>query len=155
MDTTWNRLNLLAQKGDLTHDDRIQFMLLNGLDVLGMDVGTVFYTDGESAHIKASTEAWQIGKIYPLNEMLCQFVFKRGDVLALYDLDTNDWQQFSIHPDFRYTTYIGIPLVVKDMYYGAVFFGAYEQRGEAFSERDVAYLRVLSTSLRATLLQTA
>lgn len=153
VNSTWNRLSLMIKNGKIDYKHRGMMLLNTGLDVLDMDLGVVTYVRGNQLLMQYATQSDLQGTRYALDTTLCQFVMDAQDVLAVHNTGGIDWEMYHIAPEFRFGAYISIPIFLEDDVYGTVFFAKENKAQYPFSERDIAYLKMMAGSFRAIILQ--
>lgn len=148
VDTTWNRLNLMMQQGELGGNERSQLLLNSGLDAFQMDIACLTRIDDDQITVIFSTiKKWEQSQ-YHLHESLCQFTIEHRDLIASHNLEDTDWDGYGIIEDLRFGAYIGIPLTIENQIYGTLFFASHEPHARAFTTREEAFLKVIASSFR-------
>lgn len=144
VDSTWNRLQLLSEKGDLNNENKSLFVLNIGVDAFSMDIGCFVRIQNNQYHIVDSTNSRWKNKSFPLEDTICQFVIAKQDVLAEHALSPAKLQKYNVKAPFNFGAYIGIPLYIDGQLHGTLFFASKEAQKYEFSNRDAAYLKMLS-----------
>lgn len=146
VDTTWNRLSLMIQQGELSSTERIQLLLNSGLDAFHMDVACLTRMDKDCLTVMFSNASkWQ-GSQFSLYQTLCQFTIEHRDVVADNNLENIDWDDYGIIEGLRFAAYIGVPIYFKNKLYGTLFFASYSSRLNAFIAREEAFIKVMASS---------
>lgn len=146
VDSTWNRFNLLLQKGKLDNNNKMKLLLNAGADTFAMDLGCFVRIRECQYEVLESTNLQWKNRVFNTKDTLCKIVIRYKDALATHDLNAESWQARSIRDDFHFGAYIGMPLFIDDKLYGTIFFASKETREKPFTDRELAYLKLLSGS---------
>lgn len=153
LDTTWNRLNLMSQNRDLSNEERLHLILNSGCDVLNMSIGILTRIEGDKlAVVFASNNKWRDAQ-FSLYQTLCQFTVEYGDVIASHNLADTNLDEFGVIEPLQFGAYIGIPIMLDGQLYGTLFFARKKPRYDDFTDREQAFLKILSTSVRNVIQQ--
>ena len=144
VDSTWNRLQLLSEKGDLGNKDKSLFVLNIGMDAFSMDIGCFVRIQNNHYEIVDSTNPQWKGKSFPIEHTICQFVIAKQDVLAEHNISVEKLNKYNVKAPFNFGAYIGLPLYIDGQLHGTLFFASKEPQKYEFSNRDAGYLKMLS-----------
>lgn len=153
VDTTWNRLRLLSEKGPLDNENKALFLLNIGMDALSMEIGCFVRIQNSQYQVMDSTNTRWKNQSFELTDTLCQFVVNKQDVLANHNLSADTLEMYNIKAPFDFGAYIGIPLYIQNELHGTLFFASKEPQKYEFSTRDIGYLKMLSGSFLALVRQ--
>lgn len=146
--STWNRLNLMIQQGELGSSERIQLLLNSGLDAFQMDIACLTRLDENCLTIIYSNKSkWQ-GSQFSMYQTLCQFTIENEDVVADNNLENIDWDDYGIIEGLRFGAYMGLPIYIENQIFGTLFFASHSPRTREFSAREQAYLKIMASSFR-------
>lgn len=155
VDSTWNRLSLLLTQGQLNSNDKTRFLLSAGADSFAMDIGCFVRIRGQQYEIHESTNPQWKNRVFNVSDSLCKFIINYQDALGAHDLNADSWEVHSIKAPFQFGSYIGAPLFIDDNLYGTIFFASKDNREKEFTQRDIAYLKMLSSSFLSIIKQSA
>ena len=154
VDSTWNRLSLLIRSHGLSDTDRLTMLLNVGLDALDMSVAGICRITHNDNTIYHATRREFVGKTLRLQDTLCSEVIDTQEVVAICNIQTSSWHTHPTYQTFGFESYIGLPLNVMRQPFGTFFFADYQAREKNFSQRDVAFLRLLGGSIAAVIAAT-
>src|SRR5687768_7671426 len=81
VDSQWNRLNLLASRGNLSTVNWLKMMLNIGLDALNMDMGIISRIVGQDYNVQFCTHPRYSGKQFFLTETYCDLTLQHNDLV--------------------------------------------------------------------------
>lgn len=151
VDSTWNRLMLLFNKDQFAKGDKLQLLLNVGLDTFDLSVGNISYISGNTYSIYDSTASALVGEYLPLSQTFCVAPHNYGDVVAISAVQHTSWRNQAAYDIFAYETYIGAPLKVGQRIFGTVHFADYQARSRDFSDREIAFIKLLSNVIGSTI----
>ena len=146
MNSQWNRLNLLASRGNLSTVEWLKMMLNIGLDVLGMDMGIISHIVGEDYNVQFSTNPHFRGKHFNLTETYCDLTLQQSDLVHLAHI-SQTFNGQPIYDALHVESYIGIPLHVQGQVYGTVCFVRAEPRRKDFTADEVKFMVMLAQAV--------
>ncbi|WP_232798053.1 GAF domain-containing sensor histidine kinase [Salinibacter altiplanensis] len=97
----------------------------------------ILYASGEHAFLQA-------GKTCPLSEAYCRKTVRREELLAIHRAPDAGWTSDPAYERFGLGAYIGARIVVEGELYGTFCFASREPRECPFSEKDEAFVELLT-----------
>jgi transcriptional regulator with GAF, ATPase, and Fis domain len=146
VDSQWNRLNLLASRGNLSTVNWLKMMLNIGLDALNMDMGIISHIVGEDYNVQFCTHPRYTGKQFFLTETYCDLTLQHNDLVHFKHISQTFHGQ-PIDEAMQAESYIGMPLYVQGQVYGTVCFVRAEPRRRDFSHDDVKFMAMLTQAV--------
>ena len=146
IDSSWNRLNLLAQRGHLATGDWVRMMLNIGLDVLGMDMGIISHIVGQDYTVQFSTNPRYNGKQFALTETYCNLTLQHNEPVHLAHISRAFDEQL-LDGRMSIESYIGMPLYVGEQLYGTVCFVRTEPRRKDFTADELKFMVMLTQAV--------
>ncbi|HEY5339953.1 MAG TPA: diguanylate cyclase [Candidatus Aquilonibacter sp.] len=138
------RLYLVAASRGETLDEQIDAALSLGVELFGWDIGYVTQSQRDRVLIRAASGEAMLtkGTIYPARASISHHVIDRRSPFFVQDMEAPEWRDDPARSTAPWRSYLGIPLTVFDVAYGALIFASRRPRAEGIdpSERDMAQL---------------
>ncbi|MGH1536857.1 MAG: ATP-binding protein [Gammaproteobacteria bacterium] len=143
-----NSLYLLSADAALSLKDKINSILKEGVNYLGLDCGVICKIENKILSIAYSQcpKKYQISTNLPykLEETFCSYTYKYNDIVAAHNISNSDLNHFPEHIDAGINCYLGTPLYIHGRIYGTVSFSDFKTKNEPFSEREKSFVRLIS-----------
>ncbi|MFB6179542.1 MAG: PAS domain S-box protein [Halorientalis sp.] len=148
------RAILTDHDGDF--ETKLQRLLVVGCEQFELDIGALSRIDGDRYEVIGAVDdsgTITSGDVYDTDETLCARTVQGEptDVVAIQDLDTDEYDTQLADGTEPVRAYIGTPVVVDGETYGTVAFASRTPRAEAFTERDRRFLTLLAQWLGSEL----
>jgi len=143
-----NSLYLLSADATLPLNKKINCILTEGVNYLGLDCGLICKISGEDL----STTYLQCPKEYQLNEQstfklketFCSYTIQTDSISALHNISESHLCDLPEHTELGINCYIGIPLYIHDRIYGTVSFSDFKIRSKPFTEHELSFVKLIS-----------
>lgn len=151
VDSTWNRLMVLFEKDRFSNGDKLQLLLNSAVDALDLSVGSIAYIQDDRYTIYDSTDKLLVGHTLSTRQTFCLAPYRYGQPLALHAVRQTLWRKQPAYDIFAYETYLGLPLKVGYQVFGTVYFADYQARRSDFSEREIAFGKMIAGMIGTTI----
>ncbi len=143
-----NSLYLLSIDASLPLAHKINYILKEGLNYLGLECGLICKIEGESSSVSyyQCPDSYHINNqsTFNLNDTFCKHTVEENSMVAAHNISKSNLNYLPEHTDLGIKCYIGIPLYLHGRIYGTVSFTDYQARPELFSEREKSFVRLIS-----------
>ncbi|MFK7815397.1 MAG: ATP-binding protein [Gammaproteobacteria bacterium] len=143
-----NSLYLLSADATLSLNKKINCILEEGVNYLGLDCGIICNVNENCLSVKylKSPKKYQIyaGTVFALSDTFCSHTVKENDMLAIHDIKNSALNYLPEHTESGINCYIGTPLYVHGRIYGTVSFSDYKTKLRPFTEQEKSFIRLVA-----------
>ncbi|MEQ8674671.1 MAG: GAF domain-containing protein [Aggregatilineales bacterium] len=142
----------IAQDNMRDADQRINALLQSVCELLNLEVGMISRIDPVSncyivAYTASREKSITAGTHYSLGITYCSLVLRRGDLVSITDMRVSPQFRHPCYEQIDVAVYIGVPLVINNIFFGIVNFTSAQPRERKFSPEERALVRTVTDFL--------
>ncbi|UPV74073.1 MEDS domain-containing protein [Halorussus limi] len=142
------RQNEITADADRTFDQKLQALFELGCERFDLELGAMACVDPETdgfvvEYTSDDHDHFEPGTELPLSETYCATVTETGGPASVTDPLADGYEDTTVHREFGIRTYLGTYVPVDGDFDRTFFFVSSDPRGEAFSEAERTFHRLL------------
>ncbi len=140
----------ITTHGDMPLPEQFRAALALGSKTLGTALAVLSRIEREQFTVEYAVGLKE-GDVFPLAETYCDITVKKGDVLSINEMKTDENHAHVCYEKFKLESYIGVPVNVFGKLHGTLAFLAPDPHRPAFTESDRDFVRLMGRWMSAML----
>ncbi len=142
----------ITTHGELKLPDQFRAALKLGSETLGTKIAVLSHIEKEQFTVEyCVADGLKEGDVFPLAETYCDITVKKGDVLSIDHMKTDEHKAHVCYQKFNLEAYIGVPVDEFGNLHGTLAFMAPDPHHPSFSDSDRDFVRLMGKWMGAML----
>ncbi len=144
-----NQIHLIVSDAHRPFEKRMKDILKLGTQYFGLELGIISEINFDDYHVKFASDYTHIkqDQLFSLGNTYCSFTFKSDTPQAWHNAGMSEIKTHPCYEHFGLNAYIGTKIFVNNRPYGTVNFSSKDARVQPFSEREKAFINLISQYL--------
>lgn len=143
------QLKQIVNQNNIFSDNRIEDVLMLGLQTLKLDIALVGKVSGNEykiMHYHPLESGLSSGKVFHLKDTYCDITLKHDRLIDIPHMAISKHLHHPCYEVFNLESYIGIPLYLGGVLYGSLSFSSPNAR-EPFTEAEKAIVKEMADAI--------